>query len=60
MHSMAERKTDQANLPECSAAADRKRADDAQRLLAAIVESSDDAIVCKTLTGIIQSWNTGA
>jgi len=37
-----------------------KRRDELQGRLAAIVESSDDAIVSKSLDGIIQSWNAGA
>jgi len=36
------------------------RSDDARGRLAAIVESSDDAIVGKTLDGVVTDWNRGA
>lgn len=39
---------------------ERQRAEEIATKLAAIVESSDDAIISKSLEGIILTWNTGA
>jgi PAS domain S-box-containing protein len=38
----------------------RRRAEQDQQLIAALVESAEDAILSKSLDGIVRSWNPGA
>lgn len=39
---------------------ERRRADETRGLLAAVVESTEDAVITKSLDGVILSWNAGA
>ena len=47
-------------VPLAAVVAERQRAEAALGRVAAIVRSSDDAILSKTIDGVITHWNTGA
>jgi PAS domain S-box-containing protein len=47
-------------LPASVDSFERKRAEQIGKLMTAIVDSSDDAIISKNLIGIITTWNKGA
>jgi PAS domain S-box-containing protein len=60
MHSESPREEQPHSDAEQELTADVRGAEMAQARLAAIVESAEDAIISKSLEGIITSWNKGA
>jgi PAS domain S-box-containing protein len=55
-----EKRVEQRTAALQSEVAERKRTEEIRERLAAIVDSSDDAIISKTLDGTISAWNRGA